>query len=248
MTDPVTGVPLIPVLDVLSGITVQAVAGQRDSYRPLRSRLTNSTDPSVVLGRLESVCQSGTAYVADLDGIVRARPNCEVLARLMEHGVRLLVDAGIRCIDDVRRLGDLGLRHLIAGLETLPDPTTAADLIQNADGIDLILSIDLKHGHPQSPWPPWARAHPLSVVQELADIGFDRWIVLDLAAVGTNSGPVTPDLCREIRRLRPDDELFSGGGVRSLSDVQAFGKTVDGVLVSPTRHPGSIRSEELHTV
>ena len=61
---------IIPVLDLLNGITVQAVGGRRDEYRPLSSQLTDSVDPSIVLPALEAVCRSGMAYIADLDSIL----------------------------------------------------------------------------------------------------------------------------------------------------------------------------------
>ncbi len=47
-------------------------------------------------------------------------------------------------------------------------------------------------------------------------------VVLDLASVGTASGPSTMEICRRIKRLAPSLSVFSGGGVRTAQDVEAL--------------------------
>ena len=42
------GMRIIPVLDVMGGIVVRAVAGRRSEYRPLVSKLTTSVEPAEV--------------------------------------------------------------------------------------------------------------------------------------------------------------------------------------------------------
>ena len=36
---------IIPVLDILNSIAVHAVKGERDKYRPLQSKILNTSDP-----------------------------------------------------------------------------------------------------------------------------------------------------------------------------------------------------------
>jgi phosphoribosylformimino-5-aminoimidazole carboxamide ribotide isomerase len=60
---------IIPVLDVLGGHVVRAVGGRRSEYRPIVSRVTNSTEPLHVARDLLAVTGAKELYVADLDAI-----------------------------------------------------------------------------------------------------------------------------------------------------------------------------------
>ncbi|MCH2201096.1 MAG: HisA/HisF-related TIM barrel protein [Fuerstiella sp.] len=237
---------MIPVLDLLNGVTVQAVAGRREEYRPIRSCLTHSIDPSVVLQRLSEVCGSESAYVADLDAILNGEPNRCILAELSRLNMNLMVDAGIQSCKETETLLDLGIRHVIVGLESLPNFETACRLVSTFGPEPLILSLDLKAGVPLARDESWIQMPPLTVLEHLIDAGFRRWILLDLAAVGTSQGVPTADLCSQMRKLRPNDEIITGGGVRSIADlVQLNSIGIDGVLVASALHTGAIKEQEI---
>lgn len=237
---------IIPVLDLLNGVTVQAVAGRRDEYRPVRSCLTESVDPAVVLRRLHEVCQTESAYVADLDAIVKRSPNRCTLAELSRMDVNLMVDAGVQSCEDVQGLLDLSIDRVVVGLESLPNADMARELIDRFGADSLILSFDLQSGRPLAKHPAWQTMPAQAVLRELIEIGFRRWIVLDLSAVGTATGICTAGLCEELRRLRPRDEIITGGGIRSLSDIAELESSgIDGVLVASALHQGSISADDL---
>jgi HisA/HisF family protein len=232
---------IIPVLDLLNGVTVQAVAGRRNEYRPVRSQLTDSIDPSVVLKCLDDVCQSGTVYLADLDAILKREPNRCTLAELSRLDLNLMVDAGTRSREEVQDLFDLGIKQAIIGLESLASPAAARELVATFDVDSLIMSLDLKSGIPLAHYKPWTQMSPIVVLKELIEIGFRRWIILDLAAVGTAQGVPTECLCKQLRALRPADEIITGGGVRDHADLRALEDAgVDGVLIASALHNGEI--------
>jgi len=231
----------IPVVDILNGVAVQAIGGQRDHYRPIRSQLTDSVDPSIVLARMSDVCQSDTAYIADLDAILREQPNRCTLAELSRMPLNLMVDVGVRSCEDVQMLLDLGFSQAIIALESLPGPTVAKELLQTFDPQSLILSLDMKASLPMSCWEPWAELPPLELLMDLAAIGFRRWILLDLSAVGTHTGVPTTELCRSWRTHRPQDEIITGGGIRSITDLSPLEQAgVNGVLIASALHNGAI--------
>lgn len=237
---------IIPVLDLLNGITVQAVAGHRDQYRPVRSQLTGSVDPSVVLKHLDEVCDSGTAYIADLDAILRRQINRCTLAELSRMDISLMVDAGIQSPADVEDLLDLGINEVVIGLESLPGPEVARELIATFPTESLILSLDMKSGTLLADYQPWSEQAPMAVLEQLSEIGFRRWILLDLSSVGTGQGVSTVSLCRQLRSIRPDDEIITGGGIRSAADLTPLSEAgLDGVLVASALHNGAIGPSDL---
>lgn len=238
---------IIPVLDLLNGITVQAVGGRRDEYRPVRSCLTESVDPSVVLRRLHDVSRADVAYIADLDAIMGRELNRCTLAELSRMEPDLMVDAGVRTPSQVEDLLNLGVFRVIVGLESLPGPDVARELTAAFPAESLVLSLDLKSGEPLAEFAPWASLSPLAVLQELAEIGFRNWIVLDLTSVGMSEGVPTEELCRLWRAQRPEDDIITGGGIRTLADLHGLSAAgVNGVLIASALHRGTISEKECH--
>lgn len=98
---------MIPVLDLLGGVVVRAVRGERGRYQPMRSRLAAGSEPLVLARALlgHRACQpepggAPVLYIADLDAIQGRGVQTGLLAELLqtlraEHpGLCLWLDAG----------------------------------------------------------------------------------------------------------------------------------------------------------
>ena len=224
-------VRIIPVLDLLGGVVVQAVAGDRANYRPIRSTLTDSTDPTVVAEALAKVVGHRTVYVADLDAIagrvVRVGCPCPnpwttgTLPVPLLPGFDAWLDAGFK------------QRPLLASNITA-SLSSEAGVDPSSMTADVIVSVDLRHGQLVG-WP----GTPMDYIQAAYTAGARQFIILDVAVVGTNAGPGTLELSASTKRKFPDVELISGGGVRDRADVQRFADSgVSAVLVASTLHRG----------
>jgi phosphoribosylformimino-5-aminoimidazole carboxamide ribotide isomerase len=60
---------IIPVIDVMGGQVVQAIAGNRANYSPISSVVTSSTTPKGVIEDLLSFSDFEIVYIAELDSI-----------------------------------------------------------------------------------------------------------------------------------------------------------------------------------
>jgi phosphoribosylformimino-5-aminoimidazole carboxamide ribotide isomerase len=130
---------------------------------------------------------------------------------------------------------------VVAGLETLDRPELIADLLEAVGNRQLVLSLDLKNGQPMIDEGTWPDPTPLGLATMAVDMGIQRMIVLDLAGVGTQDGPPTLELCRQIRRRFDEIELITGGGIRDLDDITAAANAgVDAVLIASALHDGSL--------
>jgi HisA/HisF family protein len=235
---------LIPVMDLKGGKVVHAIAGQRDQYKPLVSRLTSSHAPIDVACALVNAFAPATLYIADLDAICDRRPDWETLGKLRELRVDLWVDAGIQSADDVRELAGAGITGIVCGLETLRGPEVLAEAVAALGVNRTIFSVDLREGQllgDLSSWPVLHSGDVLRTVECAHDAGVRRVILLDLACVGSGRGPTTERICRDIISAHPDLEIYIGGGVGGRDDVvklQACGAT--GVLAASALHDGRI--------
>lgn len=248
---------IIPVLDVMNGVVVRGVAGNRGEYRPMRSRLTSSTDPITVAHALLEVTGSQELYVADLDAIVQASlPNArtggETATRLARAFPRttVLADVGARSLADLPISGGVPNLWPILATESLQEwPPRLDDT--HPDGLAFGLSLDFRQGE----WlgPQVCRAaggqtstpSPLQLQmarQLLRAVPARFVIVLDIATVGTRAGP-SPFVLELLRHLRSDPakrastELIAGGGVRDRDDIARFADAgADAVLVASALH------------
>ena len=236
---------IIPVLDLKGGLIVRGIAGKRDLYKPIESRLCSSARPAEVAVSLRNLLGPGPMYLADLDAIAGEAPALEVCVELEGLGFELMIDAGIRSAASARQLAVELDGDLIAALETLPAPALLAELVDELGAGRLIFSLDLADGRPLAPGDDWP-SEAEEIAREAVSAGVERLILLDLKAVGTGEGPAHLERCAALKASYAGLELVTGGGVRDLDDLLALQSVgVDGVLVASALHDGRLGSEEL---
>ena len=227
---------IIPVIDVMGGRVVRAVGGRRAEYRPVRSRLTDSTDPLDVATALLAATGTAELYVADLDAITAGTAVSPAVVKLVGAlTCRLWLDAG------GARVAAPHVRPVV-GFETARTSEALTEVVRG--GSRVAMSIDLRDSGLAGDWRGWGLAGPsdaIGLARRAVQLGVGTFIVLDLARVGTGSGCGTEELLRAIRAEFPAVELIAGGGVRSWDDVDRLGDAgADAVLVASALHDGTL--------
>lgn len=237
---------ILPVLDLLDGVVVHGIAGQRDRYRPIESPLAPDARPLTVARAFRDKLGLQSLYVADLDAIRSDRPHVEAIRRLAEEGFEIMVDAGLRDVDRAQTVLGTGASSVIAGLETCRGPESLRRLCEICGPERVIFSLDLTAGRPLGDVRAWATAEPFEIAGRAVGCGVQQMIVLDLAQVGSHRGPSTAGLCRRLRGGFPDLRLITGGGVRNAADLAPLQELrLDGVLLASALHQGTIGREEI---
>jgi phosphoribosylformimino-5-aminoimidazole carboxamide ribotide isomerase len=216
----VAGVRVVGVIDLKAGAAVHAVRGERERYRSLG-------DPLAIARRFGL----DELYVADLDAIAGTGANDAIIEALAREA-RVMVDAGVSEPEAARALLDLGVDRVVVGTETLAD----ADAFARVP--DAVLSVDLRDGRVLARDPQLAGIAALDAVTRLQSTALREVIVLDLARVGTGSGPDV-GLIAAIHAEFPDLVLLAGGGVRDADDLRALEAAgAAGALVGTALHRG----------
>lgn len=246
---------VIPVLDLLHGQVVRGVAGRRAEYRPIESVICTEATPRVVAGALMEKLGLQSAYIADLDAILKGEPNWSAYRAIGETGLDLLIDAGLRTLDQAEQLLAFfaasnssrgGQGSLIAGLESVDSPALLSEMLALAGRDRLIFSLDLKAGQPLTTSPDWPCETPEHILDIALELGIERFIVLDLSRVGVDSGIGTDALCKRLRAQAPDVEIIAGGGVRGIEDLHHLARLgCNGVLVATALHDGRLNRDAL---
>lgn len=233
----------------MEGRVVRGVAGLRNQYRPIQSKLADGSDPLEIAQAIRSHFGLSALYVADLDAILRRSPNVGVLRSLSDAGFMTTVDAGLCRCDDAAPILKAGVRQIVAGLETLAGPHELQRLVDQFGSSRVVFSLDLRDGRPLGDPAQWRHADPFAIAGEAIEAGCTELIVLDIARVGTAAGVPTLPLCAEIRRAHPGVTLFTGGGIRGIEDLRRLDESIiDGVLIASALHNGSVGPTELDAV
>jgi phosphoribosylformimino-5-aminoimidazole carboxamide ribotide isomerase len=230
----VSGKRLIPVIDVLNGVVVRAVAGNRHLYQPIQSQLTTSTDPVEVAEALVKASGSRELYIADLDAILQQGRNWQPIETLLRQGVKVWLDAGIRDTSDLHAVPEHPNLLPILGTETMRDPRIVEQFAR-----PLCVSFDMRGGTLVKNWA--SDSDILEWFSFFHQRHIRHFILLDLQAVGQSNGPTLGETCLEVKSRWPDIELITGGGVRDQADVDRLHQCgADAVLVSTALHNQSL--------
>jgi phosphoribosylformimino-5-aminoimidazole carboxamide ribotide isomerase len=236
----------LPVIDLHNGIVVRGMAGKRSEYRPIVSRLTAASDALSVARAFREHLGLARLYVADLDGILHGRPNLPVYRTLADDGFELLVDAGLREAAGAESVVAAGAAQVIAGLETSSGPSALAALCVQIGAARVIFSLDLMRGFPIGKLDAWGSSDSFEIGCRAAQCGVTQMIVLDVAQVGIGEGVSTMPLCRRLKERFPELLVITGGGIRTIADVQQLADAgVNYVLIASAFHDGSIGAQEI---
>jgi len=240
---------VIPVLDIKGGHAVHAIAGQRDQYQPVKTCLTDSSDPVDVAKAFRDALGLEEMYLADLDAIAGDEPQFETYSGISKAGIRLMVDAGIRDEQSFSQLAATDVNATIVGLESISGPDALRRISESEFSQKLVFSLDLKAGKALGNLSAWPDASPESIADEAMSCGVKRMIVLDLANVGTGKGTGTTKLCTHILNAGPDVELITGGGIRGRDDLlRERDLGASAVLIATALHDGRIGIAEIEEV
>lgn len=234
---------IIPVIDVQKGQTVRAVAGNRLHYLPLRTNLHESCDPFGIAQAYRDQLGLFDIYMADLDAIAGSRPNLDLIRGLVDLGLNLWLDAGLRDTTSLPPLLHLGVSHFVAGLESVRGPGALADLLAALGRDSLVFSLDLYAGEPRvAANADWSSQAPLGIADEAIGLGVRHFLLLDLARVGTGRGVGTLSLFSALAGRHLDVSLTAGGGIARRDDLDALeAQGAAAVLVGSALHDGRIR-------
>lgn len=235
---------IIPVMDILNNEVVHAVKGNRGDYKPLKSKLCSSTEPTVVAGVFKDLGFK-KLYVADLDAILGKGDNTGVLKDIVEQtGLHLIVDAGITETKKAQLLFQNKVTQVIIGTETLQDLNFVREAVSFFGNERVVVSLDLMKNKVLCKAELTKPMDVFEVALSMQKMGVSQIILLDLTRVGSNEGVDTAFLKKFKNTVAVD--LLVGGGVRNIKEVVLLrDMNIAGVLVATALHSGQLSVDEL---
>lgn len=230
---------IIPVIDVSRGEVVRAVRGDRANYKPIKTPLAKSSDPSDVARGLRKLYAFRKVYLADLDGIEGRGRNKHLVPALSQilPATEFWIDAGTGSRGAARSLLATPSATLVIGSETLESVSVLKDIITEAPG-RTVLSLDFRGDEFMG---------PDALLRDVA-LWPHHIIVMTLGRVGSGEGPDIARI-RDIARRAEGRRVYAAGGMRHRIDIDAVRAAgACGALIASALHDKTITAGDLEEI
>ena len=204
---------IIPAIDLKNGRCVRLLQGKEDQ------ETVYEEDPvETALSFEEQGAEQ--IHLVDLDGAFRGESkNLEQVERIAQAvKVPLELGGGIRSLDDISRVFDLGVSFVIIGTIAVKNPKILVEAIQKFEN-HLILGLDAKDGKVAvSGWVEVTEFSDEEFANKWKQLGIDRVIYTDISRDGMLAGPNLSSLQR--MAIATGLKITASGGVSSLDDLK----------------------------
>lgn len=185
-------------------------------------------------------------HVIDLDGAFEGEArNLAAIRRIVETvKIPVQTGGGIRSLERLERLFDIGVWRCILGTKALEDP----DMLQEAlkrHGDKVVVSVDAKNGLVAvDGWTRVGTREAMDFARELEVMGLKTLVYTDISRDGMMKGPNL----QAIEKLRKavSLEIIASGGVSCLQDLINLRELgVEGAIVGKALYEGAVTLQQM---
>lgn len=234
---------VMPAIDLKNGKCVRLTQGRAD-------RETVYRDDPAALAREFQEAGAKMIHLVDLDGAFRGESGNLKAIRAVRTAVTipLEVGGGMRTLEDVDAMLDLGIESVVVGTMAVHHPEILEKALARHSGDRVQLGVDSRDG-----WVAvagWAEKTNLGVVEFAAmwrNRGITRVIFTDISRDGMMGGPNLPVIEAFARNARL--RVTASGGVSNPEDLAALRSLepvgVDRAIVGKALYEGAITLAEV---
>lgn len=210
---------LIPAIDLKDGRCVRLLKGD------FAAETVYSNEPETVLDRYQML-GARRVHVVDLDG---ARDGTQanraaILNLARQHTARLQVGGGLRTLDRVRQLFDIGVERAVIGSVAVTNPDDVIDWMRQLDTTRIVLALDVRLDASDVPmlsthgWQETSSTNLWAAVERFLKFGLCHVLCTDISRDGALTGPNFELYAEAVRRF-PELHWQASGGVANARDL-----------------------------
>nr|WP_314639006.1 1-(5-phosphoribosyl)-5-[(5-phosphoribosylamino)methylideneamino] imidazole-4-carboxamide isomerase [uncultured Olsenella sp.] len=236
---------LFPAIDLVGGRVVRLQRGER-------SRMDVYSDDPVAVACDFAARGAHWVHVVDLSAAFQEDEAArEANRRAIEsicgvEGIRVDAGGGVRSLADLERLASAGASRVALGTALVRDPDFARQAARDFGGL-VVADVAARDGMVRvNGWRDGAGMPLDALLAELADLGYRRLVLTDVARDGMQTG-IDVGLYRHAAEL-VGFPVVASGGIAGLDDLRALadagGDVVEGAIVGRALYEGSFTLEE----
>ena len=206
---------IFPAIDLKDGKVVRLHKGSFDTVHQV-------ADDPVVTARTFYDAGARHLHMVDLDGAKDGvRKNSDIVRTVASAGLKIELGGGIRSMEDIRAVFDLGVWRVVIGSAAVTDPAFVRAAV-DAYGPDRVaVGIDAKNGTVRTAgWVEDSRLDYLDFARSMESLGVGHIIFTDIDTDGMLAGPS----CGRLAELKKavGCRITASGGVSSNEDLRTL--------------------------
>jgi len=229
---------VIPAVDLKGGRCVQLVQGKPEN------EIVSLSDP-VSIARDWVSRGAKTLHLIDLDGAIGGtRANAEIVREICkECDSEIQVGGGVRSVDDVESLLEIGVDRAIVSTAALQNPEFVSELSDQFGGEHVMVALDSAGGEVIiEGWTRRSGLKPVDLARKFEKLGAGSVLFTDIDKEGLLGGISTEQTAELVRSIRIP--VIASGGITTLSDIAAVRKTgAAGVVIGSALYTGRFTLE-----
>lgn len=205
---------ILPAIDLKGGQCVRLFKGDFATAHKV------AEDPGQTAEMFRD-CGASYIHVVDLDGSLQGKcVNEGAIRAILQAGVPVELGGGVRNMQTIEYLLDLGVSRVILGSAALKDPAFAQEAVQRW-GAAIAVGIDAKEGYVAAEgWLETSNVHYLDLARRMEQMGVKNIIFTDIGRDGTLAGPNLEQLGALAQAVSCD--ITASGGVKDIEDIRAL--------------------------
>ena len=234
---------IFPAIDIKGGKCVRLLKGDFDKSTEYKKS---------PIDQAKEFSDSGfkDLHVVDLDGALKGEPvNGELIEEICKLiKIRVQIGGGIRSIDHIKKLIDIGADRVVLGTIAVEDTKLLENICSKFKN-KIAVALDVRNGFIASRgWKEQTKILASDFLMKIKNIGVSRIIYTDIERDGTLTRPNFEETIKITKLLKNKIPVVVSGGVGSINDIVAVKQNpeyFEGVIVGKAMYDGTLSDHNI---
>ena len=227
---------IFPAIDIKGGKCVRLLKGDFDKSTEYKKSPVDQA---------KEFSDSGfkDLHIVDLDGALKGEPvNGELIDEICKlTKIRVQIGGGIRSIDHIKKLIDIGVDRVVLGTIAVEDTKFLENICSKFKN-KIAVALDVRNGFiALRGWKKQTKILASDFLMKIKNIGVSRIIYTDIERDGTLTRPNFEETIKIVKLLENKIPVVVSGGVGSINDIVAVKQHpeyFEGVIVGKAIYDG----------
>ena len=238
---------IFPAIDIKGGKCVRLLKGDFDKSTEYKKS---------PIDQAKEFSDSGfqDLHIVDLDGALKGEPvNGELIEEICKlTKIRVQIGGGIRSIDHIKKLIDIGVDRVVLGTMAVEDTKLLENVCSKFKN-KIAVALDVRNGFiALRGWKEQTKILASDFLMKIKNIGVSRIIYTDIERDGTLTQPNLSETLKFAKLLDYNERIpvVVSGGVGSINDIVAIKKLtqppeLEGVIVGKAMYDGTLSDHNI---